>query len=128
MKFEQPNAEDKRWREAVGDWGVSILSKYRPIQIHHVIGRTAKIKGVGNIGHKFILPLCKEEHLWCDWGNEGLRLMKERVIHGHGEKLRDDIEDLSFLELQKYLFKILCRHVRPNFEQDVYDAILAYHR
>ncbi len=127
MHFEAPNAEQKRWRDQIGEQA-SILSGYRPIQIHHVIGRTAKIKGIGNIGHLFILPLCKEEHYWIDWGNNGLKLMKERYLSYHGIEDSEKISDMNLLEIQKFLFGKLCRQLKPNFGKEFYDEILRWHR
>ena len=46
--------------EAVRELG-SVISG-EPALIHHCIGRSAKIKGVGNIGHWFLLPLTDQEH------------------------------------------------------------------
>lgn len=128
MNFEQPNAVQKAWRELVRANGC-ILSRYpHGITIHHVLGRTAKIKGIGNIGHAWILPLEHNSHLWVDWGAEGLRLMKEKFIHGHGDSQADVIDDLTLMEFQKFLFAKVCEFVPPPFDDDVLEAIQGWHR
>lgn len=137
MKFEKPNAKQEEWREMVRSGG-SILSKYKPVQIHHVIGRTAKLKDTGNIGHWFILPLCNEEHLWVDWGVEGLRLMKERYTFGHGDGIKTfkmiPLVDMNMLEFQKFLFSRVVERwlsdicIEKYFDQSLYDSIQRWHR
>lgn len=49
MKTVQPTAEQKRWRESVRALGMGEI-------IHHATDRTMKIKGVGNIGHWWLVP------------------------------------------------------------------------
>ena len=55
----QPNAKQKRWREAVRELG-SVISG-GPAVIHHPVGRTAKHNKV-EIGHWWVLPLTDQEH------------------------------------------------------------------
>lgn len=59
-KGNSPTAAQKRWYDAVASFGC--IECGNPAQIHHCVGASAKIKGVGNIGHQFILPLCPEHH------------------------------------------------------------------
>ena len=127
VNFEQPNAEMKRWRDAVRASG-SILSGLAAVEIHHIYGRTTKIKGVGNIGHAAILALDHVEHGWVDWGKEGLRLMKGSYLAYQGDELADQIFDLSLLEFQKFLFAKTYDALRPELPDGVYDAIMSYHR
>ena len=128
MNFDQPNAEQKLWRENVRQTG-SIISGLSRVEIHHVLGRTAKIKGVGNIGHYFILPLDREEHSWIDWGKSGLKKLKDQYISYHGEQHVFEIEDMTLLEFQKFLFARLCDHHNlPQIGDCYYDAIQEYHK
>ncbi len=68
LKMKQANARQKRWMKDVAEWAKLNLHhlyepKYRdhPIQIHHVLGRSAKHNKVA-IGHWFILPVPFELH------------------------------------------------------------------
>lgn len=57
-----PTIKQLRFREYVRGLGCCVSPESWAIQIHHVIGRTAKVKGVGNIGHWFVLPLAWRYH------------------------------------------------------------------
>lgn len=59
VKVNQPNAEQKRWREIVRQQGSVITG--RDAVIHHAVGRTAKHNKV-KIGHWWLLPLADDEH------------------------------------------------------------------
>lgn len=56
MTPNQPTAEQKRFRE-------NLRSLYPGFEIHHIFGRTAKIKGVGNIGHWGIIAMPPDHDL-----------------------------------------------------------------
>lgn len=60
MKNDPPNKAEREWREAVRGQGC-ILDYPGPVEIHHVVGRTAKHNKV-DIGHWFILPVSSEAH------------------------------------------------------------------
>lgn len=122
MRFEKPNAEQLAWRESVRRNG-SIISGLSNVEIHHVIGRTAKVKDVGNLGHWFILGLDRQEHEWIGWGNEGLRLLKKACLDPD-----ECFLDLSMMEFQKLLFAMTYERLRPNFPDGVYEAIMKWHR
>ena len=60
MKTDPPNAAEKRWREMVREQGC-ILGYPGPVEIHHVVGRTAKHQKI-EIGHWWILPVSPLAH------------------------------------------------------------------
>ena len=55
-------AAQLQWREWVRRQGCCVSNEDYAVQIHHVLGREAKSKGVGNIGHWYILPLSWRYH------------------------------------------------------------------
>ena len=57
-----PTASQVRWREYVRGLGCCVSQEDWKVQIHHVVGRSAKVKGVGNIGHWYVLPLAWQYH------------------------------------------------------------------
>lgn len=121
----QPNAEQRRWRELVRKEG-SVLTRLGSCEIHHPIGRTAKIKGVGNIGHWFILALTPDEHRWIDQGNAGLDRLKDN--YRLWNMIPGELEDFTLHEFEKFLFKRMCRKFNLPFEADIYHAIMEYKR
>jgi len=108
VKFDQPNATQRRWREDVSALG-SVLSEQSPVEIHHCAGRTAVHFKV-RIGHWWILPLTKAEH-------------DEIARQGHDRKV-----------LEKILFvKLMDRYVTVYgtplpFGPEVIEAIQEYRR
>jgi hypothetical protein len=60
-KGNAPTASQKAWREAVRELGCVIDKSKGGIEIHHVLGATAKHNKV-DIGHWFILPLSSWYH------------------------------------------------------------------
>lgn len=68
MAMKQANAAQKKWMSDISKWahddGIAILFGIEypsSIQLHHVVGRSAKHNKV-SIGHEFILPLPFELH------------------------------------------------------------------
>jgi len=120
-KTPQPNAEQKRWRELVRKEG-SALTGERPCQIHHPIGRSAKVKGVGNIGHWYVLALTVDQHRLIDAGQYGLEVLKGQYWQPA------DVAEMTLHEFEKFLFKRMCRKFKLPFEADVYQAIMDWHR
>ena len=57
-----PTASQKRFMENMRKLGCCVSVEDWHVQIHHMLGRTAKVKGVGNIGHWAILPLSWRFH------------------------------------------------------------------
>lgn len=57
-----PTAKQIRFREYMRDLGCCVSGEDWIVQIHHVLGREAKSKGVGNIGHWYVLPLAFMYH------------------------------------------------------------------
>lgn len=60
-KGNQPNAEQKRWREDVRAVGCIGCGSQHGTEIHHVVGCSAKFNKQP-VGHWWILPLCHECH------------------------------------------------------------------
>ena len=127
MKFQQPNAVQKVWREQVRSNGSCIDGGHRHIQIHHPFGRTAKIKSVGNIGHFCIIAVDHIQHTLIDKGSGGLRQLKDEYLFHHpGEE--DQVNPLSLHEFEKYLFAKSLNRMKAPFGCDVFAAIMEYHR
>jgi hypothetical protein len=63
-KGNAPTAEQKRWREEVRELGCIINGEKGGVEIHHVLGATAK-HNKQPIGHEFILPLSTWYHRQC---------------------------------------------------------------
>ncbi len=68
MAMKQANAAQKQWMKDIVEWAennIQILYgdewSNKPIQLHHVLGRSAKHNKVA-IGHYFILPVPFELH------------------------------------------------------------------
>jgi len=116
-KGNAPTAAQKRWMEAVRELG-SVISGC-PAVVHHAIGRSAKIKGVGNLGHWFLIPLTDKEHRdlhngWNIWEQS----------HPDMFETRKEFEKGAF----KYdvLDKLL--DIPDEFTYDIHYAIMEYHR
>ncbi len=123
---DQPSVEEVDWRELVRASG-SILSGYRPTQIHHPAGRTAK-QNKQAIGHRFILPLCATEHHLVDEGRSGLIEIKDVWWAYQGPGDFDLVMELSLHEFEKYLFGKLCLKVPFPFGDENYQAIMEWQR
>ena len=111
----------------------SIISGKSPAEIHHCIGRTAKIKidlVSENIGHFFILPLTHEEHKMIDQGTVGLTVLKAWFVQKNFINSHDAIQlnDLSLHEFEKHLFKRMTKRLAPNFDKKFTEGILAWTR
>lgn len=113
MKFDQPNAEQKRWRELVR--GLGSIIDYGPAEIHHPAGRTAKHNKV-DIGHWWVLPLTKPLHRLLDDDKTEF----DRRAFGFPLVGRWDAEKLLF---QKVLARL---EISPPDE--VIEAIMDYRR
>lgn len=57
-----PTAKQIAFLKYMRDEGCCVSSEDWRIQMHHPIGRSAKVKGVGNIGHWFVIPLAWRYH------------------------------------------------------------------
>lgn len=104
MHAVQPNAEQKRWREAVRDLGMGEI-------IHHAIDRTMKIKGVGNIGHWWLIPCTDDAH--------------HRNIHALG-KDRKPYEKARFEQVVRRYVDL--REEKPPLPDGVFEAIMGFRR
>jgi len=56
-----PNAKQKRWLELLSNHGCVVTQEKHNIQLHHVVGRSAKYNKL-NIGHWWVLPLRIDLH------------------------------------------------------------------
>lgn len=104
MHPSQPNAMQRQWREDLRALGLGRV-------IHHATDRTMRIKGVGNIGHWFLVPCVDQDH--------------HKQIHfslGHDRK---PYEKTKFKEACD-LFEDAGREL--PFGRDVYDAIMEFRR
>tara|TARA_B100000073_G_C23735323_1_gene572005 strand:- start:574 stop:975 length:402 start_codon:yes stop_codon:yes gene_type:complete len=108
VKFQKPSKELERWREAVRGLGSIISHQKNGIQIHHPIGRTAKVKGVGNVGHFFILPLTHWEHTYIHQGKFGLDVLRHDWLAFNNDKHDDEMQKFTRLDLEKFLFARVC--------------------
>jgi len=106
-----PNAEQKRWREAVRELG-SIVSG-GPAVIHHCVGRAARHQKV-SIGHEFIIGLTDAEHKLL---HSDMRAFEALSI-GFNPGGRWDCE--------KFLFNRVCELLGKS--PDCFDIIMDYHR
>ena len=124
MNFAQPNAAQKRWREAVRREG-SAISYDLPCEIHHPAGRTAKQDKIP-IGHWFVIALSPEEHHLIDHGEAGLRELKGRYQLWHQSVEEDRYKDLSLHAFEKFLFSNI--DLPYPFDQNVFEAIYSWQR
>ena len=127
MKFDQPNALEKSWREMVRLQG-SCLTQYRPCQIHHVAGRTARHNKI-RMGHALILPLTYDEHHLVDAGRSGLHEIKDRWYSFNEDKDYELIEEMTLHQFEKYLFEfVVCDRTRFPFGKEVMKACVEWRR
>ena len=122
MKKSQPNANQKRFMENMGEWarennGLGLLygKEYddsHDFQIHHVLGRTAKHNKVP-IGHEFIIPVPTELH----------DPNYSHKLHVHKCKK----EFVKKFGNQRGIFEKICYEMRlcdyPTPDQHIYEAI-----
>ena len=125
-----PSAEQKKWMGTVAAIGC-IVTGSSACQIHHPFGRTASVKGVGNLGHWLIIGLHPLSHAQIDQGKLGLQTLKDDsdTMRGDGDKTKD----MSLHELEKYLYGILLRRIgkenRPDgLTSEIINAISEYRR
>lgn len=117
----QPNAEEKRWREDVRQVGCIACNASVHmviIEIHHVAGRSAKFDKV-SIGHWWILPLCTKCHQLI--GNPS----------GSPDKLAMDLYGFAFVgrwDLEKLLFADLLTWLPGRVSHETLSAINRYRR
>lgn len=104
MHANQPNAAQKRWREEVRLLGMGQI-------IHHAIDRTMKIKGVGNIGHWWLIPCTDDAHHFA--------------IHKMG-KDRKPYEKARFQEVIRRYVDL--HDEKPPLPGGVYEAIMEFTR
>jgi hypothetical protein len=117
VKCSQPNAAQKRWREAVRELG-SVISRC-PAVIHHPVGRTAK-HGKVEIGHWWVIPLTDEEHKALHNGQLDYYLC-ETHWEGCGRK---DFEKSAFGSVVGMLGGL----GQTQVPEQVFNAILDYHK
>jgi hypothetical protein len=126
-KGNAPNAAQKKWMGQVADLGC-ITCGSQAIQIHHVLGVTAKHNKI-SIGHWWILPLNPFNHSYIGQGRFGLDMLKTEAGQRYDED--DKIKPMSLHDLEKYLFGKVLRAIPKEkwpFGDDVVQAIADWHR
>lgn len=107
-KNHEPTAEQRRWMGKVA--GLGSLIGYGKTEIHHPIGKAARIKGVGNIGNWFVICITRDHHL---------------ILHAQGRKAFEKVTGHS----EKELFEKTCsRMEKLPFSQEIYNEIMKYHK
>ena len=84
-KGNAPTVEQKRWREEVRELGCIISDEQGGVEIHHVLGATAKYNKE-EIGHEFILPLTGWYHRENPSHNAAFWRSIEKVMLGYEEQ------------------------------------------
>lgn len=111
MEVDQPNAAQKRWREAVREIG-SVVSGGQAV-IHHPVGRKGKHNKI-EIGHWWVLPLTDAEH----------KSLHNGETFGHPS--RKDFEKDAFEQVRQ---KLLDRTPPEDWiPSEACLAIMDYHR
>lgn len=103
MNPTQPNTVQKHFRENVRNLGLGQI-------VHHATDRTMKIKGVGNIGHWFLVPCSSDED--------------HRSIHaaGHDRKRAEKTRYAAMCAVYKHV------HGELPLPDGVYQAIMEFRR
>ncbi len=103
-----PNAAQKRWEEKV--IGLGPLVGYGAVELHHFLGGTTQVKGIGNLGWWAIILLTKDHHL---------------IRHRQGRKAFEKVTGHT----EKELFEKTCDRMEElPFSNEIYEAILRYHK
>ena len=97
-KGNQPNAQQKRWREQVRELGC-ISCGFAVAEIHHPAGATAKYNKTP-IGHWWVLPLCNRCHGLCSCPDD-----LSRSIWGFPLVGRWDMEKILFTEVLENFYE-----------------------
>lgn len=116
-KGNRPNSAQKRWMDEVAAVG-SIISGRKPVELHHVVGFTAKFEKQ-HIGPWWILPLTTEEHrhIGTAQGTDEL----SRLKLGFTMVGRFDYEKLLFSDLLTHFSEL-------PFSDEVLQSIWSYRR
>ena len=99
-KGNAPTAEQKRWREEVRELGCIISGEQGGIEIHHVLGATAK-HNKEDIGHELILPLTAWYHREDPEQNVTDNKKIFEAIHGSQISLFNRLLDLYEFHYEK---------------------------
>ena len=118
-KGNRPTAAHKKWYDLIANEG-SVISRSRPVFLHHPEGAMAKIKSVGNIGHWYVIPLAYDEHYALHRGD--LYPLFTSFEHWTGR----DCGDMSRREFEKHLFARMCKKFVLPFSDEIYQAIMEY--
>jgi hypothetical protein len=120
MATKPANAAQKKWMSDVAEWanddGIHILfgiAYPNSIQLHHVMGRSAKKNKVA-IGHEFILPLPFELHDVSSNDPENVTHHKKAFVKKYGSQ--SGLFEIMFLDMLDRGYKV------PSF--DIYNAIV----
>ena len=118
-KGNNPTAAHKKWYDLIANEG-SVISRYRPIIIHHPEGATARVKPVGNIGHWYVIPLAHDEHMALH------RNDLKPLFDSHEDWTGCDCHDMTRREFEKHLFARMCKKFVLPFSGQIYQAIMEY--
>lgn len=120
MATKQANAAQRQWMSDISEWcdnNIQILYgdewSNRPIQRHHVLGRSAKHNKVA-IGHWFILPVPFELHDVSSNHKLNVTHCKKAFVNEFGSQKKLFEKMCNSMEIQGY-------EIPPN---DAYYAIL----
>ena len=103
-----PNKVQQDWWKTVRSLGP--LGNYGPVEVHHFLGATTQVKGIGNIGHFALIPISHEDHL---------------IRHLKGRRAFEEATGKT----EKGLFIEVCKRIEElPFGVELYTAILDYHR
>ncbi len=104
MKTSQGNAVQQRWLSTCHELGMGHI-------VHHATDRTMKIKGVGNIGHWWLIPCFSE--------------MDHRAIHAMGHARKPYEKKMFVRVVERYRTMNGLENPLPP---GVFDAIMEFHR
>lgn len=118
-KGNQPNAQQKRWREQVRSLGC-LACGFALAEIHHPAGVTAKFNKT-EIGHWWVLGLCNRCHGLCSNPDDLSRFLWGFPLVG-----RWDLEKLLFCDVLDAFHEGTADQEYPS--EDVIKAIKGFRR
>lgn len=114
MTAKPANAKQKQWMSDIAEWAennIQILYgdewSNKPIQLHHVLGRSAKHNKVA-IGHEFILPVPFELHDVSSNHELNVTHRKKSFIKEFGSQVK--------LYEDMVVSMIYCGYIIPSYE------------
>ena len=90
--------------------GLGPMGTYGRVELHHFLGATTQVKGIGNLGHWAIIPISAGDHF-----------VRHNVGRAGFEYATGKTETGIFIEL--------CKRIEDlPFSVEIYNAILDYHK